>query len=137
MLLSTAERRLDAGRALLTAGLAHDAAGERRLARERLREAAEIFQACGARSLECQANKERRRLGVRLPGPAGRSGAPFGLSRREWEVAQLVAAGRTNHEIAELLFVHRRTVETHLSSVFRKLGVSSRVGVATKLTGNA
>lgn len=139
MLLSTADRRLDAGRALLTAGLAHDAAGERRLARERLRGAAEIFQVCGARALECQANKERRRLGVRVPGPwpAGRSDAPFGLSRREWEVAQLVAAGRTNHEIAELLFVHRRTVETHLSSVFRKLGVTNRVGVVTKLTGNA
>jgi ATP/maltotriose-dependent transcriptional regulator MalT len=139
MLLSSAERRLDAGRALLTAGLAHDGAGERRLARERLREAAEIFQICGARALEFQANRERRRLGVRVPvpGPAGRSGAPFGLTRREWEVAQLVVAGLTNHQIAAQLFVARSTVETHLSRVFEKLGVTSRVGVATKLAGNA
>ncbi|GAA3800934.1 hypothetical protein GCM10022226_20690 [Sphaerisporangium flaviroseum] len=135
VLLTAGERRIDAGRALLTAGLAYGEAGERRLARERLRDATEVFRTCGARGLEAQAVREQRRLGVRVsaPGPAGQGGAPYGLSPRELEIATLVAAGLTNQLIAEQLFLSVRTVETHLSHVFAKLGVGSRVGVATKL----
>jgi DNA-binding CsgD family transcriptional regulator len=133
--LAAGGRRLDAGRALLTAGLAHDAAGRADLARERLREATEAFHACAAAALEGQAVQGLRRLGVRVPGlaPAGRQAGAYGLSPRELEVATLVTRGLTNQKIAGELFLSVRTVETHLSRVFAKLGVTSRTGVATKL----
>jgi DNA-binding CsgD family transcriptional regulator len=56
-----------------------------------------------------------------------------GLSRRELEVAMLVIAGMTNQQIADRLFVSIRTIETHLSHIFAKLGVTSRVGVVKAL----
>ena len=52
--------------------------------------------------------------------------AAYGLSAREAEVLQLLAAGRSNAEIAEVLFISRRTVTTHVSNVYAKLGVASR-----------
>lgn len=52
------------------------------------------------------------------------------LTRRESEVAQLVAQGKTNREIAEILFIGIRTVDTHVANVLRKLNVSRRVEVA-------
>ncbi|TDC43642.1 LuxR family transcriptional regulator [Actinomadura sp. KC345] len=143
-LLAKAGRRPEAGRAELAAGIAHAAAGDRGRARERVRAAAEIFDACGMRGLHGQAVREQRRLGVRVPGP-GRSAAPspggkgakdklpFGLSPREHEIASLVAEGCSNQQIAERLFLSVRTVETHLSRVFAKIGVTSRVGVATEM----
>jgi DNA-binding NarL/FixJ family response regulator len=133
--LRAGQRNLDAGRALLLAGLAQKAAGRAGPARERLREATEEFQGCGARALEAQAVRERRRLGDRVPAPAaaGQGDASYGLSPRELQVAKLVGQGLTNQRIAEELSLSVRTVETHLSRVFTKLGVDSRVGVATKL----
>ncbi|GGL07428.1 LuxR family transcriptional regulator [Sphaerisporangium melleum] len=138
-LLNGHERRVDAGRALLQAALAYGDAGERDRARERLREAAAIFQACEARALVAQVVREQRRLGVRVAGAArGPSGAaPYGLSPREMQIATLVAEGLTNQQIAEQLFLSARTVETHLTHVFAKLGVGSRVGVATRLNRGA
>lgn len=58
-------------------------------------------------------------------GPAS-WGAVAELSRRELEVARLVAAGRTNRDIAEQLHVSRRTVENHVYRALQKLGLSSR-----------
>ncbi|GAA3959928.1 hypothetical protein GCM10023085_48050 [Actinomadura viridis] len=138
-LLAGAGRRIEAGRAELTAGLAHHAAGDRDRARERLRAAVALFDACGARALSAQTVREQRRLGVRVASPrrGGRGEAPFGLSPREHEIATLVAQGCTNQQVAEKLFLSVRTVETHLSRVFGKLGVSSRVGVATALNARA
>jgi DNA-binding NarL/FixJ family response regulator len=52
--------------------------------------------------------------------------APCGLTTREVEVLQQVAAGRTNREIADALFLSEKTVARHLSNIFTKLGVSSR-----------
>ncbi|MEO3808968.1 AAA family ATPase [Sphaerisporangium sp. B11E5] len=134
-LLTAGERRLDAGRALLTAGVAYGDAGERALARAKLRDASEIFTSCGARGLAAQAARAQRRLGVRVSsaGTGNQAAGPHGLSPRETEIALLVAEGLTNQLIAEQLFLSVRTVETHLSHVFAKLGVTSRVGVATKL----
>jgi DNA-binding NarL/FixJ family response regulator len=74
---------------------------------------------------------------VRVPVATSRSSGPHGLSGRESEVAALVTEGYTNHQIAERLFISNRTVETHLSRIFAKLGVSSRVGVANALTQQA
>jgi DNA-binding CsgD family transcriptional regulator len=133
--LLAAERRTEAGRAALTAGLAYGEAGQRSKARERLRAAAELLEACGARGLHAHAVREQRRLGVRVPSTSGgrRGDGELGLSPREREIATLVAEGCTNQQIAEKLFLSVRTVETHLSRVFTKLGVTSRVGVATAL----
>jgi DNA-binding CsgD family transcriptional regulator len=56
------------------------------------------------------------------------------LTPSERRVAELAAAGRSNPEIAHLLFVTRRTVETHLTSAYRKLDVRSRDELAARLS---
>jgi DNA-binding NarL/FixJ family response regulator len=56
----------------------------------------------------------------------GRSTLPGGLTEREAEVLRLVAGGRSNREIAALLFLSEKTVARHLSNIFTKLGISSR-----------
>ena len=53
------------------------------------------------------------------------------MSRREIEIAGLVAAGMTSRAIADKLFLSERTVETHLTHIMTKLGFSSRAQVAT------
>ncbi|WP_055482311.1 helix-turn-helix transcriptional regulator [Sphaerimonospora mesophila] len=132
-LLRGCERRLDAGRAMLAAGLAHLEAAQRSRARDCLKSAVEILEACGARTMTARAHRALRRLGVRVATAAAPT-AGLGLSPREWEVAKLVAQGLTNQQVAQRLFLSVRTVETHLSRIFTKLEVSSRVGVATALS---
>jgi ATP/maltotriose-dependent transcriptional regulator MalT len=55
---------------------------------------------------------------------------PGGLTEREVEVLRLVAAGRSNHEIADILVLSQKTVERHLSNIFTKLSVPSRTAAA-------
>lgn len=55
------------------------------------------------------------------------------LTAAEWRVTEHAMAGATNRDIAKALFVTLRTVETHLSSVYRKLGVTSRAEIAAAL----
>ncbi|MBV9471890.1 MAG: response regulator transcription factor, partial [Solirubrobacterales bacterium] len=52
------------------------------------------------------------------------------LTSRELEVLQLLAAGRTNSEIARQLWVTEQTVKFHLSKIYRKLGVANRTGAS-------
>ena len=131
---SAAELRIDAGRATMRAGLAYAAAGQRTHAVSQLGAAATIFKDCGARALHARTVREQRRLGVRVnPGTSKRGAGPHGLTRRELEVAQLIVDGHTNAEIAERLFLSPRTVETHISHIFAKLGVSSRVAIVNAL----
>ncbi|WP_460366612.1 LuxR C-terminal-related transcriptional regulator, partial [Actinocorallia lasiicapitis] len=116
------------GRALLAAGSYEE---DRDTALADLREAAALFTEHGAENLLAQAVREQRRHGVRVPAKEkGRGAGPGGLSRRELEVAQLVADDYTNQQIADKLVISVRTVETHLSNIFTKLEVTSRVGVA-------
>jgi len=56
--------------------------------------------------------------------------SPGGLSRREIEVLRLVAAGRSNPEIAQLLHISRRTAEHHVQHIYTKIGVATRPGAA-------
>jgi non-specific serine/threonine protein kinase len=56
------------------------------------------------------------------------------LTRREWEVATLVAQGLANHQIASELHLSERTIENHVSKILRKLGLASRTQVATWAT---
>ena len=51
---------------------------------------------------------------------------PDGLTAREVEVLRLVAQGLTNEQVAEQLVISSRTVNTHLTAIYRKIGVSSR-----------
>ncbi|MEO6571703.1 MAG: LuxR C-terminal-related transcriptional regulator [Ilumatobacteraceae bacterium] len=57
------------------------------------------------------------------------------LTRSEREVAQLATTGRSNNEIADELFISRRTVESHLQRIHRKLDVRSRTQLANLLAG--
>lgn len=59
------------------------------------------------------------------------------LSAREVEVAQAVADGKSNREVAEQLFISERTVKAHLGAVFEKLGVRDRLQLALRLSGRA
>ena len=71
--------------------------------------------------------------GAPRPAPAARATAPATdgpLSRRELEVAGLVADGATNAQVASRLFISERTVESHMASIFNKLGVDTRLQVA-------
>jgi len=72
-----------------------------------------------------------KRLGVRLPksGTSGAGKMESELSKRELEVARLVAEGLTNNEIAETLIISPRTVSTHLEKIYRRLGISSRASL--------
>jgi DNA-binding CsgD family transcriptional regulator len=67
--------------------------------------------------------------GGRAPGTGGIDS----LSARELEIAALVADGLTNREIAARLFLSEKTVESHMTRVFQKLGLRSRAQVAAAI----
>ena len=87
-----------------------------------------MFRSLDAAVWEQRAEEELARIGGRAPA----SGA---LTPVEQRVVELVTAGRTNREVAAALFLSTRTVEGHLSRVYGKLGVRSRVELARKLAG--
>ncbi|MET9437227.1 AAA family ATPase [Streptomyces sp. NPDC006551] len=99
-------------------------AGRRREAREHLREALEMFSTMGA---EAYATLARRELGA--TGEHARRATTDlvdQLTERELHIARLVATGATSKEIGVRLFLSPRTVDAHLRSIFRKLGITSR-----------
>ena len=118
----------DRGRTLLALGVALRRTNDRRRARSTLEEARELFRALGAGVWEQRAIDELARIGGRAPA----SGA---LTPVEQRVVELVTAGHTNREVAAALFLSTRTVEGHLSRVYGKLGVRSRIELARKLAG--
>lgn len=65
-----------------------------------------------------------------VPGLTPRPTPPGGLSRRELEIAELVAEGLTNKEIGKKLFRAERTVDNHVQHIFNKLGFNSRAQIA-------
>ena len=104
-------------------------------AREPLRRALELSVACGARALEDQARGELYAAGGR-PRAVALTGVGS-LTAQERRVAELAADGAANREIAQALFVTPKTVEAHLSSTYRKLGVRSRHALAAALSSDA
>ena len=72
-------------------------------------------------------------LGEKVPRPVAPAitSATTPLSKRELEVARLVAAGLSNKEIGSRLFLSERTVETHVSRILNRLGINSRVEIAS------
>jgi ATP/maltotriose-dependent transcriptional regulator MalT len=119
--------RIAAGRALAGAGEADRAGVE-------LQHAARELDARGALRYRDEAERELRKLGHRIhrrtrPGQAEEPGIAS-LTERELQLARLVVDRKTNPEIAAELFLSKKTVETHLRNIFRKVGVSSRVELA-------
>ena len=93
-------------------------------ARDPLRRALDLARACGARPLAERAEHELRASGARPR--RDRITSSDALTATERRVAQLALAGMTNRQIAETLFITRKTVERHLEHIFRKLGIHAR-----------
>jgi DNA-binding NarL/FixJ family response regulator len=113
----------DANRRWHELGAAYDAAGTSlRLA--------EAYRALGdeasAAAEATRAEATYRRLGVQRQMRE----LPDGLTRRESEVLELVADGRSNRQIGEQLYISDRTVARHLTNIFSKIGVTSRTQAA-------
>jgi DNA-binding CsgD family transcriptional regulator len=115
---------LERGRALADLGAMLRRRNRRTEARELLREALDIAQRAGAQRLAVQAETELRATGAR-PRRAVLTGLDS-LTASERRIAELAGDGQTNREIAQALFITTRTVEGHLTSVFRKLRLDSR-----------
>ncbi|HKH94822.1 MAG TPA: BREX system ATP-binding domain-containing protein [Gemmatimonadaceae bacterium] len=115
----------DAARLRRLIGRAMVDAGDEEGAERELRRAYDVFVRLGAQR-EIRATREQlRALGARPPAAVTASGAGA-LSGRETEIARLVAARKSNKEIGTTLDISPRTVSTHLSNIFAKLGVASR-----------
>jgi DNA-binding CsgD family transcriptional regulator len=112
-------------RALLALGVTRRRARRKHAAREAVEAAAESFETLGARRWAERARAELGRIGGRT--------REEGLTQAEQRVAALVAEGRTNREVAAALFLSERTVESHLTRVYAKLGVRSRTELARAL----
>ncbi len=123
---------LPAARCRTLAGEALAAAGRREDGVRELLRAEEELSALGAARYRDEAARELRRLGERVSARQRRATGEGldALSGREREIADLVAAGRTNREIGGELFLSEKTVEGHLTRIFGKLGVTSRAEVA-------
>jgi DNA-binding CsgD family transcriptional regulator len=119
-------------RSRLAIGRWHAAAGDDDAAAEQFEAVRAIVGRLAATLPDGEARDEfLARAAALLPAerrPARR--ATSELTDREWDVAQLVARGCSNRDIAAALFVGERTVETHVGNILRKLAVPSRAGVA-------
>ncbi|MBS2540107.1 helix-turn-helix transcriptional regulator [Catenulispora sp. NF23] len=117
--------RLELGRSLLTLGGVHRRRRAKTEALSVLRAAVDLFTRAGAVPFAAQAQAELDRV------QRARSGGV--LTATETTVAELVAGGLSNREVAERLVTSVRTVEGHLGSIYRKLGVRSRTELARRL----
>jgi ATP/maltotriose-dependent transcriptional regulator MalT len=131
--------------ALMNIAEAALSAGDREGAITPLRRAAALARRLGARPLADDADLLARRARISLsgdadgqaasPGADGRAGLPgqeLGLTPREFEVLRLIAAGRSNREIAAELFISAKTASVHVSNIIGKLGVTSRGEAAAR-----
>jgi DNA-binding CsgD family transcriptional regulator len=125
----TGWRRLSLADALVDGASIAGKQGSKQLAREYLAEGRTIFESLGAYGSLAKANRVGLAVGVAVN--RGRTlvrpvSGWSSLSPAELEVAKLVAAGFTNRQVADQLFVSQRTIETHLNRVFAKLAIRSR-----------
>jgi DNA-binding CsgD family transcriptional regulator len=112
-------------RALLALGIVRRRERQKRAAEDALREALEGFEQLGAGTWIAKTAEQMGRLGGRK--------REEGLTAAERRVAALVAQGRTNREVAAALFLGERTVASHLTHIYAKLGVRSRTELARRL----
>jgi DNA-binding CsgD family transcriptional regulator len=128
----TSPFRLELGRSLLALGQIQRRRKSRTEARRALDEALDCFETIGALPF---IDLTRAELGKGRRGTDTADGnltAGATLTPTERQVADLVSAGRTNREVAAHLFVSVRTIETHLPSIYRKLGIRSRSELAAR-----
>jgi DNA-binding NarL/FixJ family response regulator len=123
-ILEKSPARLEYAKALVELGAALRRSGRRSEAKGYLAGGLDLSHHCGAPLLTRHAESELRAAGARprrpyLTGPAA-------LTPSEHRVAELAAEGLTNRDIAQKLFVTVKTVEVHLSSTYRKLGITRR-----------
>jgi DNA-binding NarL/FixJ family response regulator len=117
----------DAARALLFLGRAQRRSKKWAAARDCLEQAQSAFERLGCPGWAQAAAAELDRVSGRRAAPGG------GLTPTEQRVADLVASGLSNKEVAAQLFVRVYTVEAHLSRVYAKLGIRSRTQLARAL----
>lgn len=111
------------------AGERYRRAGQRTLAREQLRRAHNIFAGLGASPWVDRVEQELRASGATLRrGPDASE-----LTPSEHRIAAMVAGGRSNKEVASALYLSPKTVEFHLSRIYRKLGVANRTALVAAL----
>jgi DNA-binding CsgD family transcriptional regulator len=113
----------DLARTLLALGAVQRRTRKRGAARDALERALAIFDELGAALWTEKARSELARVG-------GRTAAGDELTPTERRIAELVAKGKTNKEVAAQLFITPRTVEGHLTRIYAKLGVRSRAELA-------
>ena len=130
--LQRSQAKLEYARALTDLGAARRRANRRAEARTTLQEALELARRCGARALAERATTELRAAGGRSSDPTAPVLSQLTVSERR--IAELAAKGHSNPEIAQRLFVTRKTVETHLGHIYSKLGISGRAQLARALT---
>jgi DNA-binding CsgD family transcriptional regulator len=131
--LAASQSRLEHARVLVDLGAALRRRNERSRARELLRQGAELAVKCGAIPLVERANEELAATGARP-----RKVVPGGLdslTASERRVAKLAADELSNKEIAQTLFVTVKTVEVHLSHIYRKLDIGSRRQLSVAFAG--
>jgi DNA-binding NarL/FixJ family response regulator len=130
---ATAERPLYQAYAAENAAVLLARAGRQHEARTELAAAADLYEALEARWDLTRAEQRLRREGVRRTGPGARRRPKSGweaLTETERRIAALVAEGNSNPAIASRLFISRRTVQSHVSSILAKLDLTSRVELA-------
>jgi len=127
-------RPLEAGLAFEDAAVAYAQRGDTDAARTALDGALGLYAGLGAAWDARRAASRLRRHGIRQGARGTRRGRPStgwqALTPTQTRVARLVAAGRSNPDIANELFLSRHTVETHVSHILAKLGATSRKEVA-------
>ena len=121
-ILEGTECRLDLSRALIRLGCAQLESGDSRAARPVLISGLELAVACETRRLADTARRALQAAGGRAAESTGRTV----LTASERRVAELVMQGFGNQEVAGQLSISKRTVDTHLGRIYRKLGISGR-----------
>ncbi|MFC4589581.1 AAA family ATPase [Sphaerisporangium corydalis] len=135
-LLRNKGARLERTRALIRLGIAQRQSGDEQKARDTLTAGLRLADDCGAVRLAALADKHLADTGARVPGarvpPVRREGA-HPLTVGERRVTDLVLQGMSNLEVATTLSISKRTVDTHLARIYRKLGIHARAELAAIL----
>ena len=122
---------LELGRTLLEKGTLQRRAKRKSAAKQSLERALEVLEPLHATIWVDRARDELGRIGLRRAAPSD------GLTPAQQRVVELVVAGMSNREIAGMLFMSLRTVETHLTKVYRELGVKSRAQLVATLAARS
>jgi DNA-binding CsgD family transcriptional regulator len=110
---------------------------DRTTAVEPLREAVEVFDACGCGWRSDQVRSMLRRLGKPGQRAVAASAGPGSLTAREREITALAVQGMSAKTIGKVLHIGERTVESHLARVYLKFGVHSRQQLADAIASHA